>query len=1030
MVIIVSKSAGLFMLSISPREVSISFILYNLPSLASMETYQSVLLVTHLMLLLFTSSSAVKHNNITDLSALLAIRAQVIERDPSSVISANWTTDASFCTWMGVSCSRRWRRVTALNISNMPLYGTIPPHISNLSFLSLLSLSNDGLAGTIPESLARLPRLKYLGLDGNQLSGSIPPAFFNMSSLIELRLGHNSISGTLPSNDSNFHPLFPHIMAMSWNQLTGSIPSSLCGSRTLQFLSLSFNQLTGNIPSEIGNMKQLNTLYLGSNYLTGTIPSSLGNLTNLSKLSLGNSSFHGNIPEELGRLTSLDRLQISFCGGITGPIPISLSNLSSLTFFQLAKNSLTGPVRLQFGNMANLSILELLGNKLTGGVDFLASLSNCRVLDRVNIGENELDGILPYTVGNLSRTLTVLGIQDNHIKGKIPVELGNLSGLIALSLSNNELVGTIPSEIKTLQGLQSLSLDSNRIYGSIPHELGRLRNLVALYLNGNCLSGSIPDSLGNITGLEILRLGANRLSSTIPETIWSLTHLHELNLSQNLLTGSLPLTLWNMQGLYAFDVSINQLSGDLPSPPKYLEINYLDLSNNSFDGHIPESFGNLINLDVLKLSCNKLSGVIPESLVKIRHLSILNLSFNKLEGKVPNDGAFLNVSAVSLEGNAALCGAPRLGFSSCNPSDSKDSNSRRHLLRYILPVIASSGVLLLGFCILLRFCRRRAKNLAPPSMLSSTHHRLISYYELVRATDNFSEINLLGMGTSGSVYRGLLDDGLLVAIKVLNLEIEGASRSFDAECRALRLVRHRNLGRIISTCSNMDLKALVLQFMPNGSLERWLHSHNYCLSLLQRIDIIIDVASAIDYLHHHHSEVILHRDLKPSNILLDEEMVAHVSDFGIAKLLSGDNRSVTSASTAGTIGYIAPEYASTGRVSTKGDVYSFGILLLEIFTRKKPTDPMFTGESSLRRWVNDANPSGLLDIVDCNLLKDENGNERPKSYLISTQACLSSIMQLGIICSSDSPRERLAMKDVVPQLQKIKMRYMSESCAA
>ncbi|XP_020242523.1 receptor kinase-like protein Xa21 [Asparagus officinalis] len=807
-------------------------------------------------------------------------------------------------------------------------------------------------------------------------------------------------------------------MAMSRNQLTSSIPSSLCSSRTLQTLSLSYNQLTGSIPSEIGDMKQLSELYLGSNYLTGTIPSSLGNLTNLSKLSLGNNSIHGNIPEELGRLTNLVGLQISYCGGITGPIPISLSNLSLLTDIQLNDNSLTGPVRLQFGNTPNLLHLHVGDNKLTGGVDFLTSLSNCRVIDHVRVGGNELDGILPYSVGNLSRTLTVLDVGDNHIKGKIPVELGNLSGLTTLDLSENELVGTIPSEITTLQGLQYLGFDSNRIHGSIPHELDRLRNLDTLFLDNNSLSGSIPDSLGNITGLENLRLSANRLSSAIPETIGSLTHLQLLILSQNLLTGSLPLTLWNMD-LYSLDISVNQLSGNLPSPPKYLKINYLDLSNNSFDGHIPESFGDLINLEHLDLSCNKLSGVIPGSLVKIRHLSVLNLSFNKLEGKVPNGGAFLNVSVVSLEGNAALCGAPILGFSSCNPSDSKDSNSRRHLLRYILPVIASSGVLLLGFCILLRFCRRRTKNLAPPSMPSPTHHRLISYYELARATDNFSEINLLGMGAFGSVYRGLLDDGLLVAIKVLNLEIEGASRSFDAECRALRMVRHRNLVRIISTCSNMDFKALVLQFMPNGSLERWLYSHNYCLSLLQRINIVINVASAIDYLHHHYSEVILHCDLKPSNILLDEEMTAHVSDFGIAKLLSGVSQSVTST-----------EFASTGRVSTKGDVYSFGILLLEIFTRKKPTDPMFTGESSLRRWVNDANPTGLLDIVDCNLLKDENGNERPKNYLISTPTCLSSIMELGIICSSDSPNERLAMKDVVPQLQKIKMKYTSEFCAA
>ncbi|XP_020244888.1 probable LRR receptor-like serine/threonine-protein kinase At3g47570 [Asparagus officinalis] len=385
----------------------------------------------------------------------------------------------------------------------------------------------------------------------------------------------------------------------------------------------------------------------------------------------------------------------------------------------------------------------------------------------------------------------------------------------------------------------------------------------------------------------------------------------------------------------------------------------------------------------------------------------------------------MNVSIVSLEGNAALCGAPRFGFPSCNITDSTVSNSGRHLLRYILPAIASTGILVLCFCILLGLRRRRAKNPTPSSTLSPTKHRLIPYYELVRATDNFSEINLLGRGAFGSVYRGLLDDGLLVAIKVLNMQIDGASRSFDAECRALRMVRHRNLVRIISACSNLDFKALVLQFMPNGSLERWLYSHNYSLSLLQRINIAIDVASAIEYLHHHHSQVVLHCDLKPTNILLDEEMTAHVSDFGIARLLSGDNQSVTSASTPGTVGYIAPEFASTGRVSTKGDVYSFGILLLEIFTRKKPIDPMFTGESNLRRWVNDAHPASLFDIADCNLLRDEDGNERPRSDLISMQACLSSIMELGIICSSDSPRERLPMKEVVPKLRKIKMEYLS-----
>ncbi|ONK71557.1 uncharacterized protein A4U43_C04F9880 [Asparagus officinalis] len=184
-------------------------------------------------------------------------------------------------------------------------------------------------------------------------------------------------------------------------------------------------------------------------------------------------------------------------------------------------------------------------------------------------------------------------------------------------------------------------------------------------------------------------------------------------------------------------------------------------------------------------------------------------------------------------------------------------------------------------------------------------HRLISYHELVRATDNFNKVNLIGKGSFGSVYRGCLDDGLIVAVKVLNLEVEGASNSFESEYQALCVVRHRNLIKIISICSSPDFKALVLQFMPKGNLDQLLYSDTRHLSLLQILNIMVDVSLALEYLHHHHPHTVLHCDLKPSNVLLDEEMTAHVSDFGIAKLLLG-SMSVVSASTPGTIGYIAP----------------------------------------------------------------------------------------------------------------------------
>ena len=185
-------------------------------------------------------------------------------------------------------------------------------------------------------------------------------------------------------------------------------------------------------------------------------------------------------------------------------------------------------------------------------------------------------------------------------------------------------------------------------------------------------------------------------------------------------------------------------------------------------------------------------------------------------------------------------------------------------------------------------------------------YRIISYHELCRGTNNFYESNLLGIGGFGSVYKGVLFDGTIVAIKVLNLQLEGAFKSVDAECKVLRAVRHRNLAKVISTCSNPEFRVLVLQYMSNGSHKKWLYSHNYCLNLVQRVSIMVDVALALDYLHNGQSESIVHCDLKPSNILLDEDMVVHVGDFGIAKILVENKDATHTKTIKGTIGYIAP----------------------------------------------------------------------------------------------------------------------------
>ncbi|XP_028095407.1 probable LRR receptor-like serine/threonine-protein kinase At3g47570 [Camellia sinensis] len=294
----------------------------------------------------------------------------------------------------------------------------------------------------------------------------------------------------------------------------------------------------------------------------------------------------------------------------------------------------------------------------------------------------------------------------------------------------------------------------------------------------------------------------------------------------------------------------------------------------------------------------------------------------------------------------------------------------------------------------------------------------VSYAELLKATNGFSEANLIGVGSYASVYKGILDKvQMVVAVKVLNLQTTGASKSFMLECKALRAMRHRNLLKILSICSSVDFngdefKAFVYEFMANGNLDKWLHQvgvgdheqpeKHRNLKLIQRLDISIDVASALDYLHCGCESTIIHGDLKPSNVLLDDEMTAHIGDFGLVKIIS-----------------TVSKYGMGDMASTLGDVYSFGILLLEMFTGKKPTDDMFKDHLNLYIFVKNALPERVMEIVDpYNLL------EHKTTRWIKD--CMVSILRIGVACSMESPRDRVEMGSVVSELHDIKNTFLNE----
>ncbi|KAK8312584.1 hypothetical protein V6Z12_D01G052400, partial [Gossypium hirsutum] len=1078
---------------------------------------------------------------LTDQSALLALKDHVIH-DPENVLTTNWSASAPVCNWFGVSCGSKHRRVTALNLTGLGLVGTLPPHLGNLSFLSLLYVRNNSFYGGLPVQLSNLRRLRYLNfgnnsfsgeipswlgsltelrrlflgqnnfkgvipfslgylskleflyLFGNQISGSIPSTIFNISSLQEIYLSYNMLSGSIPSvprdllllevidftsNNLTGHipkDMFDHLpnlkgLYWSLNLLSGRIPASLFKCKELQMLSLSYNQMEGSLPIEIGNLSMLQYIYIGRNHFEGEIPKQIVNLTLLMAFDCSHSNFTGIIPQEIGNLKNLNWLNLAFnniAGSIppqvfnistlrtisldtnqlsghlpsnmglflpnmeqlyldfnhlAGSIPMYISNASQLTHLDMSSNYFSGSIPDNLGNLRNLKILNLASNNLTSsGMSFLFSLTNCRVLENLLFGSNPfISSELPRVVGNLSSSLELFSAYSCNIRGSIPSEIGNLSHLINIVLGGNQFIGQIPTTIGALGELQSLSLVYNKLEGSISSELCHLNKLAFLFLTNNKLSGQIPACLGDLISLRQLFLDSNMFSSSIPSTLTRLNYLLILYLSSNSLSGSLPTDIGKWKVLTSLDLSNNQFSGDIPTGVADLkDLTHFSLSNNRIMGSIPESFDELLSLEFLDLSRNNLSGEIPKSLEKLRYLNYFNVSFNRLEGEIPEGGSFGNYSIESFKGNEALCGAARLHVPNCKTRPLRNSKAKTKLILYVALPIASTILVVALIIIILQNKRRKDKLPTQEDMIPLGTWRRFSYHELRQATDGFNDSRLLGNGSYGSVFQGTLPDGTIIAVKVFKLELETAFKSFDVECDVLRNTRHRNLVKVISSCSNdINFKALVLEFMPNGSLDKWLYSNKQYLDILQRLNIMIDVASALEYLHHGNATPVVHCDLKPNNILLDEDMVAHLSDFGIAKLLC-EEASMIQTMTMATFGYMAPEYGMEGIVSTKGDVYSFGILLMEIITRKKPTDEMFAGERSLKSWVIESISSSLNQVVDPKLLSTIG-----REYL-KVKNCALSILQVGLECCVELPNERLHMKEIVTKLKKIKVTLLRD----
>ncbi|GJN02907.1 hypothetical protein PR202_ga20299 [Eleusine coracana subsp. coracana] len=927
-----------------------------------------VLLVASLLLARPSSPYAWNAGTDTDHRALMQFRS--LMTDDTYGALASWDSvgsgnvsaapPASYCWWHGVTCGARGRRrgrVTALVLRGQGLTGSMiaPSPLADLAFLRRLDLSQNSLSGGVPTPLP--VSLEYLNLSRNALQGPVAP---ELGSLRRLR-----------------------VLSLDINNLTGTVPAVLGNLTSLAILSLTNNYLSGVIPSTLGNLRALTGLYLNYNMLRGSIPSTVFNLSSLQHLVVQTNNLTGTLPPDAGsRLPSLRLLSVD-ANQLHGAIPASLCNASKLEVVQMLENSFSGVIPDCLGaNLKNLWAFVLDFNQLEANVDadwgFMDSLTNCSNLKFIGLAGNKLRGVLPGSIANLSTTMESLSLWNNTVSGKIPQGIGNLVNLRRIWMGTNNLSGTIPDSLGNLRMLSVLYLYDNKLSGQIPPAMGNLTVLTELSLFDNMLTGPIPSSLGNCS-LAALDLQHNRLTGPIPKELVLVSTLTQADFHENMLSGLLPSEVGHLINLQVLDLSGNRLTGEIPASLGNCQIlQYCVMKGNIFQGKIPDSIGQLRGLLGLDLSRNNLSGPIPDFLGTMRVLEQLDLSYNNFVGEGPEHGIFLNGSAFSVEGNIHLCGGiPQLKLPPCSINGSTSSGKRSHKLVRIIISIAST-ILGIAFLLSLFVLYHRKRKLGKEEHalpLISDHHVRVSYGNLVNATNCFSSENLIGIGSFGSVYKGtMMSQGreVIVAVKVLNLQQRGASQSFIAECETLRCARHRNLVKILTVCCSLD-------------------SGIRGLDLAQRIDIAIDVASALEYLHHFKPIPIVHCDLKPSNILLDNDMVAHVGDFGLARFMHEDQSSL-------------PDIKWLGY--KKGNNWICCSRYVQVALQEEQ----------------------VANVVDQQLLsiKDQEYEGRTSSSSSTTEmtvACVTSVLQIGILCSKELPADRLPISDVLRELHSIKDRY-------
>ncbi|KAG9149564.1 hypothetical protein Leryth_014342 [Lithospermum erythrorhizon] len=786
------------------------------------------------------------------------------------------------------------------------------------------------------------------------------------------------------------------ILDFMWNKITGTIPKEISNIKTLQLLLLNGNQLTGTLPEEIGYLPNLDRIQIDQNYISGSIPTSFANLTRVKHLHMNNNSLSGQIPSELSTLPILVHLLLDN-NNLSGYLPPELAQTPRLKILQLDNNHFDGStIPASFGNMSHLLKLSLRNCSLTGPIP---NLSRIPVLSYLDLSFNQLNGSIPPE--NMSDNITTIDLSYNRLTGSIPSSFSSLPHLQKLSLANNSLSGSIPSIIwqsRTLNSSERLFMDfQNNLLSNISGIPIAPPN-VTVRLGGNpiCLNSNLVQFCGSQDQYASNILGVGNSSTCQPQSCPS------------------PYEYAPPSTLTCFCAAPLLVGFRLKSPGFSDFLPY----KSFFEIYLTEGLRlNLYQLEIdsfawqegprLRMYLKFFPVYVPKSSNRFNVSEVLRIRGMFTGWTIPDNDLFgphelLNFTLLDPYKDVILR-SPSSGL------------SKAAMASIIAGAVAAS--VLFSACVSLligRFYVKRYRTLSKRRQSSKKSIKIdgvkgFPYEEMTQATNSFDDSSEIGRGGYGKVYKGILADGTVVAIKRAQEGSLQGEKEFLTEIELLSRLHHRNLVTLIGYCDEEGEQMLIYEYMPNGTLRDHLSGKfKETLTFALRLRVALGSAKGILYLHTEADPPIFHRDIKATNILLDAKYTAKVADFGLSRLapvpgIEGTLPTHVSTVVKGTPGYLDPEYFLTHKLTDKSDVYSLGVVFLELLSGMHP---IHHGKNIVRE-VNMQYRSGhIFSIID----------EKMGSY---PSDCVVKFLTLSLKCCQDETDARPSMAEVVRELESI-----------